>query len=54
MKYTNQYLSRVVQNDASITGGSAKKVAFNRRELNVVDRVNSPLEGAGRHAEGAE
>ena len=54
MKYSHQYLSRVIQNDASITGGSTKKVTFHRRELDMVDRINSPLEGTGRHTERTE
>ena len=48
------YLSCVIQNNASITGGSTKKVKFDRRELDMVDRVNSPLEGAGWHTEDAQ
>ena len=51
MNYENHYLSCVIQDDASIASSSAKKVNFHRRELDMVDRVNSPLKGACRYTE---
>ena len=53
-KILNLYLSCIIQDDASIRCSRPKKVKLHRRKLDMVDRVNSPLEGAGRHTEDAE
>ena len=45
----SSHLTCVVQDNAAITGRSAKKVRLHRRELHVVYRVDPPLERARRN-----
>ena len=42
----SSHLTCVVQDNAAITGRSAKKVRLHRRELDMVYRVDPPLERA--------